>query len=582
MIKYIKNRKGGANAVAVFIFMVATFTMTYPLWHSHQILVANDWSFHASRVEEIYENLKSGHLFTYIATHTFQKTGVANFLFYPTFFLYPWALLRFAFSPVTAFYGWYALINFSTLIITYFCAKRVSNSSIKAILASLLYTFMPYHMFVGMGVFGEFIAMMFIPLVLLGGYELFFTDDHQWKTLSVGLVLVSYSHILSTFLCIELLVVLFVISLFLKKWNNIDRIKALLKSIILASLLVFTLVAPFISDYIGQNIVSTQSGINFEMVSPVKVLIFNSFSGIYNQNLGIILIITLLTGYICFNNRFLITVWLLGCVTALMTTGLFPWEKVQSIIPVLGVIQFPYRYMSYAGLFLSLVAAEAIGSPIIKLDEKNKLVAVFAILVMAAVYPPASFHANDWRLNNTLRLTTVKFQKQGPQGTPLKYIVDNQTYNEIFSHGVLYGEADYFPKQSWGGNSAAYYGIVINNPKLRSIIDSYAYIDGQKTKISKKSGPNKLEMSLNDVKGKKINLPVVAYRNTYLQVNGKNVNYQKSSRGTVQFTSQSKKVNIVVGFKPSMVMIIGYIVSSLGWLFVLLMLIRSLRSKIKQ
>lgn len=48
------------------------------------------------------------------------------------------------------------------------------------------------------------------------------------------------------------------------------------------------------------------------------------------------------------------------------------------------------------------------------------------------------------------------------------------------------------------------------------------------------------------------------------------------------FTSQSKKVNIVVGFKPSMVMIIGYIVSSLGWLFVLLMLIRSLRSKIKQ
>lgn len=30
-----------------------------------------------------------------------------------------------------------------------------------------------------------------------------------------------------------------------------------------------------------------------------------------------------------------------------------------------------------------------------------------------------------------------------------------------------------------------------------------------------------------------------------------------------------------------MIMIIGYIVSSLGWLFVLLMLIRRLRSKIK-
>lgn len=32
---------------------------------------------------------------------------------------------------------------------------------------------MPYHMFVGTGVFGEFVAMAFIPMVILGGYELF-------------------------------------------------------------------------------------------------------------------------------------------------------------------------------------------------------------------------------------------------------------------------------------------------------------------------------------------------------------------------------------------------------------------------
>lgn len=581
-MKKIEKYKYRSDLVAIFIFLVVTFTMTYPLWHSHQLFIANDWSFHVSRVEEIYDNLKDGHLFTYIATHTFQKTGVTNFLFYPTFFLYPWALLRFIFSPVTAFYGWYALINFCTLVIAYLCAKKVSNSSIKAILASLLYTLMPYHMFVGTGVFGEFVAMAFIPMVILGGYELFFADDHRWQLLAIGLALVSYCHILSTLLCIEILSILFIISLFTKKWSNIDRIKALLKSVVLTISLVAMMVGPFVSDYIGQKISSTNSEINFNMILKLKDFIFSSFSGSYGQNLGFVLVIALLTGYIYFNNRFVITVWLLGSTLALVTTDFFPWEKLQNIVPALGVIQFPYRYLSYAGLFLALIASEAIGSSILKLEKRKQLVAMVAVLVVAAVYPLSVLHTRDWRTDSSLDTISVKVQQSGPQGTPVAYKVNNQTYSEIFSHGVLYGEADYFPKQSWGGNSAAYYGIVINNPKLRSIIDSYAYIDGQKTKISKKSGPNKLEMSLNDVKGKKINLPVVAYRNTYLQVNGKNVNYQKSSRGTVQFTSQSKKVNIVVGFKPSMVMIIGYIVSSLGWLFVLLMLIRSLRSKIKQ
>ncbi|MDU3492449.1 MAG: hypothetical protein E7F56_07440, partial [Limosilactobacillus fermentum] len=113
MYKEIESSKKW-DGLVILIFLIITFTITYPLWNSHQVFVANDWSFHASRVEEIYQNLKSGHLFTYIATHTFQKTGVANFLFYPTIFLYPWAIFRFLFSPVTAFYAWFSLFNLIT------------------------------------------------------------------------------------------------------------------------------------------------------------------------------------------------------------------------------------------------------------------------------------------------------------------------------------------------------------------------------------------------------------------------------------------------------------------------------------
>lgn len=80
-MKKIEKYKYRSDLVAIFIFLVVTFTMTYLLWHSHQLFIANDWSFHVSRVEEIYDNLKDGHLFTYIATHTVSKNRGRKFSF---------------------------------------------------------------------------------------------------------------------------------------------------------------------------------------------------------------------------------------------------------------------------------------------------------------------------------------------------------------------------------------------------------------------------------------------------------------------------------------------------------------------
>lgn len=74
MYKEIESSKKW-DGLVILIFLIITFTITYPLWNSHQVFVANDWSFHASRVEEIYQNLKSGHLFTYIATHISENRG---------------------------------------------------------------------------------------------------------------------------------------------------------------------------------------------------------------------------------------------------------------------------------------------------------------------------------------------------------------------------------------------------------------------------------------------------------------------------------------------------------------------------
>lgn len=68
----------------IFLTLAAGLSSLY-LQQTHSLYAWADWSFHVSRVEEIYQNLKSGHFFTYIATRTFSQTGVGSFL--PLLFL---------------------------------------------------------------------------------------------------------------------------------------------------------------------------------------------------------------------------------------------------------------------------------------------------------------------------------------------------------------------------------------------------------------------------------------------------------------------------------------------------------------
>ena len=80
--------------------------MIAPYIHSGKIVANADWLFHSSRVEQISQNIHNGQLLTFIASSTFHHTGVGSFLFYPYFFLYPWAILNYFLTLLQLFiYG---------------------------------------------------------------------------------------------------------------------------------------------------------------------------------------------------------------------------------------------------------------------------------------------------------------------------------------------------------------------------------------------------------------------------------------------------------------------------------------------
>lgn len=180
-VNFLMNKKRSmySNMIIIIFFACFTMLMFYPISKYHQIrIIGADWLFHASRAEQIYQNLKSGHLFTYIATTTFGSTGVASFLFYPTVFLYPWVILRFIFKPIEAYYIYLAIIMFITFLSSYFSMKAFSKSKIQGIIFAILYGIAPYHIYLAPGtyVLGEYMAYAFVPFVFLGFYNVFF-----WK-----------------------------------------------------------------------------------------------------------------------------------------------------------------------------------------------------------------------------------------------------------------------------------------------------------------------------------------------------------------------------------------------------------------
>lgn len=117
--------------LAIIIITIFTIIMVFPFLLIKQLGVCSDWSFHAARVQQLYLNLQKGHLFTYIATDTFSKIGMLNFLFYPTVFLYPWVLLKFIFSPVTAYLIYVWLLFLATGLIAFYAMYSFTNGKTR-------------------------------------------------------------------------------------------------------------------------------------------------------------------------------------------------------------------------------------------------------------------------------------------------------------------------------------------------------------------------------------------------------------------------------------------------------------------
>lgn len=571
------------NMLIIYFFGIITTLLTVVFIKLGTIILNSDGSFHFSRLEELYQDFRNGSM-AFIASHTFNSTGVGTFLFYPSILLYPWVILRLIFSPVTAFYIWYGLMLFVTMCIAYYSMWLFDKDRIRAVIFGVVYLIFSYHIHLGVvhTVIGEFLACTFMPLLFVGLYYCL-TNKEKWYLLGISWSLILYSHVISAYMTILCVIIISIIYVLTDPQSIKRTIINLSKNAVLVILLSSFILVPFITDFINAGINSPNSetfGFLDTLQNIVGISLTNTADS--NKSIGILALFTVIVGwYFVKDSRTKEKViYGLGIFFLLCTSTVVPWQLFNNTVvgKILGVIQFPYRLNTYAGLFL-MVTFSLIISRFIHSIANKKARVLFNIGIM--IFLIISYYGSLTSLFVKIHTSQGNLLKNNTELTafiPNDAVIKKENYNNIFKYIILYGETDYYPKAAFNKFENNISEEV--NPKINSILLHKVIVDGkEKVKIPKVAS-NCIEYNVKVDKKEKIDVPVLAYKRTTVMLNEKNINYAISSRGTVVVDGNKGNNRISVSYQPSKLLYIGMMVSVITWIGLFIGLIFSKKDKL--
>lgn len=376
-----------AGLAALFFFSCL------PLFSSF-LFVGFDLHFHLSRIEGIASGLASGQFPVKIYPSLLQGQGYANGVFYGDILLYIPAILRLiGFSLQSSYRIYVALVNLATILTSYYCFAKMFGSRLTGFLGSALYSLNLYRYMCiyNRAAVGEYSAMIFLPLIFYSLWAIFTqpAEHPSYKKLWVPGV-IGYSGLIQTHILTCGMAAIFTILaclICIRKVFRRETFLVLSKIVLYTALANLWFLVPF-ADYTltgsfriataGHDIWNTLAN----SAEPLQV--FDPFvratggsallwDGIQNDaclSVGIALLL---------GSLLLPLLWLepgfqtdpqnrigkvslgFGVLALAMATTLFPWYTIGSIfLPIekfISTMQFTWRFLSLAGLFLAIACA---------------------------------------------------------------------------------------------------------------------------------------------------------------------------------------------------------------------------------
>ncbi|KAA8827333.1 hypothetical protein [Bifidobacterium tissieri] len=383
-----ERRKNMAVAVAllgIFVLSSIPMFMTYlPFTPGHDLF------FHLYRIQGIADALRDGQFPIRMQTSQLNGYGYPVSILYGDIFLYPAAVLHLMGVSVNTSYKLFVLsINLLTVLTTYVIARRIFGSRVIGILAGALWTLAPYRLedvYLRASV-GEYTALLFVPILLYGMYEIFFGEKGRfsWLWVAIGCSGIILSHAVSVFLVAVPASILLVAGLIrhhsLMVWKNL-----LLSGVTAIGLSLWFLI-PFIDYYRNVDMKVSALDAAGKMVSaaanavqPAQMfMLFMPMEGMSSGDANSVhempfaLGWSLLAGLVLFTVAALLSdssrpairrviligamVGIVALVTMFMATTLFHWSVTRfawwnKAVSTLATIQFPWRFLGVISVLL--------------------------------------------------------------------------------------------------------------------------------------------------------------------------------------------------------------------------------------
>lgn len=356
----------------------------------------HDIGFHLNRIVCLADELKQGNYFPAIYSTALNGYGYANPLFYGQFFLYiPAVLYACGFSLSMSYNIYIVIFSVAACLIMYGSAFKIFKQKKTALLAAALYTLSAVRLtniFTRSAV-GEFTAMTFLPLVVLGMYQIFSANPrkkirlNQYLPLVIGLTGLVLSHVLTTVMCVMIILGFCVFNF--RETLRPNRLLALCKSAILTFLINLSTLVPM-ADSMSMDLYINHSTNYIQNSGVYLIQLFNVIVNNYQEHnavdtasnemslsigfsvtLGLILFVLCLC---CRKKdrenrtvfRFALNCFIITCVTLFLATKFMPYDMLaflpDSIYSLLTCYQFPWRWLVFATLFGVYCTAYAVGA----------------------------------------------------------------------------------------------------------------------------------------------------------------------------------------------------------------------------
>lgn len=399
LVLLLRIKKGDPDRMgkrALLVLGAAVVLAAVPISFQY-VLDGNDLYYQFNRILGIQEALKAGQFPVKLHSTFLHGYGYGSPIFYPELFLYiPAVFGCMGMSLIGCYRLLLLLVHMATAFVSYRSFSGLMHSREKGLMAACLYTLSVYRLIdlYTRAALGEGMAMIFLPLVMWGLYELILGDSGKWYLAALGFTGVMQCHILTT----ELSVVFGAAFglMYIRKLKEKGRIPALLLAGGSTVLMNVGLVLPLLQHTAYPfKVFSVESTLSWWTVTLPKLfdlLLSNPtqrmYAGLENSGempctIGFVLLLGILAfGYSWVMNpekqkedvsfRRYKTAFVLAVIGIYASTSYFPWDRVQSIgilNRLVSTVQFSWRCLAISTALLCPVCAEGVW----RLSENREL-----------------------------------------------------------------------------------------------------------------------------------------------------------------------------------------------------------------